>query len=262
MKFSPLGPQRLSDGVVSQITEAIVTGRLRTGDKLPSQRELQAEFGAGRAAVLEALRVLEASGLVTTKRGAHGGTTINFLPEKGLGDALSLMVKLNEVTLAELVEFRQVIEGNAAVSLSARRSRGLLRELKLAVSELANADRDPTPEAWSNFMQLEVNCHQVLIQATKNRLMELVMATLHSIMDEAFQRIPLGYRDRILDDWAKLLVEAERGNAEGARRVIQFHIEDFADIIKTQRLGVSSLRLDEGLRPIIQADKDDSDPKR
>lgn len=235
MQFSPVGPQRLSDGVVNQITEAIVTGRLRTGDKLPSQRELQEMFGAGRAAVLEALRVLEASGLVMTKRGAQGGTIVNFLPEKGLGDALSLMVQLNEVSLGELVEFRQVIEGNAAVSLSTRRSRGLLRELKIAVSELGNADHDETAEAWSNFMKLEANCHQVLFRATKNRLMVLVMSTLRSIMDEAFQRVPKGYRERILEDWAKLLAEAEAGNAESARRIIQVHIEDFAEIIKTQR---------------------------
>jgi DNA-binding FadR family transcriptional regulator len=239
MKFSPVGPQRLSDGVVHQITEAIASGRLRTGDKLPSQRELQQMFGSGRASVLEALRVLEASGLVITKRGSRGGTIVNFLPEKRLGDALSLMVQLNEVSLAELVEFRQVIEGNAAVSLSTRRSRGLLRELKVAVNQLGNANHDQTAEAWSNFMTLEVNCHQVLIRATKNRLMELVMSTLHTIMDEAFQRVPAGYRERILQDWGKLIAEAEEGNAESARRIIQVHIEDFAEIIKTQRPAAS-----------------------
>src|SRR5579863_2530055 len=64
LRFRPTRTTRTYDAVVTQVRGAIATGRLRPGDRLPSALELAREFEISRNAVLEALRVLERSGLI------------------------------------------------------------------------------------------------------------------------------------------------------------------------------------------------------
>ena len=68
--FAPIKRRRLSDQVSAQIQVRIASGELRSGDKLPPERELAETFGVSRGAVREALRSLERSGLVSLQAGA------------------------------------------------------------------------------------------------------------------------------------------------------------------------------------------------
>ena len=73
LSFQELDQRRAFEKILGQIEEAIVQGRLQSGDRLPSERELAESFGASRASVREALRVLEAFGVVVARRGTDGG---------------------------------------------------------------------------------------------------------------------------------------------------------------------------------------------
>ena len=70
-----------------QIEEAIVDGRLRPGDRLPSERELAETFGVSRASVREALRALEVFGVVVARRGT--GPDAGSIVADGAGEGLS-----------------------------------------------------------------------------------------------------------------------------------------------------------------------------
>lgn len=76
MRFEPLDRRRAFESIVDQVREAIFGGRYRPGERLPTERELAAQFGVARHAVREAIRVLEHSGLVTVRRGGGGGTYV------------------------------------------------------------------------------------------------------------------------------------------------------------------------------------------
>ena len=110
---------RLFEGVVAQLRELIRDGRLRPGQRLPSEREMAERFQVSRASVREAIRALELDGLVMIRSGA--GT---FVSEEGFDAAVDLLARrllAGREALADIVELRLVLEPQIA-ALAAQRA--------------------------------------------------------------------------------------------------------------------------------------------
>src|SRR5687768_15622072 len=118
--LAPVAPRRAFEEILEQLERAIGTGSLGAGDRLPPERELAAAFGVSRTSVRDALRVLEALGIVATRRGADHGTVLLREPGNGFATILRLLVVLGHVALPELVEFRVMLETAGARALAAR----------------------------------------------------------------------------------------------------------------------------------------------
>src|SRR5262245_63115214 len=71
--FTSVRAPRVYEHIVEQVEKAIFEGRLRSGDRLPPEREMVLQFQASRVAVREALRTLEHRGLVEVRHGSSGG---------------------------------------------------------------------------------------------------------------------------------------------------------------------------------------------
>src|SRR5690606_3363240 len=108
--FSPVNLGRVSQVIVDQIRLLIHQGKLRPGDRLPSERELCSRFGVSRVTVREALPVLEAGGLVEIRVGAHGGAFVTMPSNERLGEGLADLLKLSPLTAAEVTEARRIFE--------------------------------------------------------------------------------------------------------------------------------------------------------
>src|SRR3954454_1177452 len=74
--FAPITVARASSSIADQIRAAIVGGRLNQGERLPPERELAEQFGVSRVTVRDALRALEAMGLIEVRVGARGGAYV------------------------------------------------------------------------------------------------------------------------------------------------------------------------------------------
>ena len=107
----------MSEAIVDQIKTLIRSDRLRPGDRLPSERELGERMGVSRVTVREALRILEAGGLVEIRVGARGGAFVTTPSSRSLGAGLADLINLVPVTAVEVTEARPVFE-----SASSRRS--------------------------------------------------------------------------------------------------------------------------------------------
>lgn len=108
--FSPVTPGRISGEIVQQIKWAIRDGRLGAGDRLPPERELADRFKASRVSVRDALRVLEAGGLIEIRVGARGGAFVTAPAPKIAGENIANMLALATVTPADVTEARIVFE--------------------------------------------------------------------------------------------------------------------------------------------------------
>ncbi|MGH2378065.1 MAG: FadR/GntR family transcriptional regulator, partial [Candidatus Limnocylindria bacterium] len=104
--FTPVRQPRASGEIVVQIERAIFDGELLPGDRLQSERELAEQFSVSRITVRDALRVLEARGLIRVKVGASGGAFVSETNADQVAESISTMVLLKRMSLTELVEAR------------------------------------------------------------------------------------------------------------------------------------------------------------
>ncbi len=94
-RFHSLQTVRVSDGIARQIREVIFAGKLKPGDKLPTERELVEQFHSSRASVREAVRSLEHLGLIKIKRGAGGGTYVSEANHRPVAESFWVRMQLN-----------------------------------------------------------------------------------------------------------------------------------------------------------------------
>jgi DNA-binding GntR family transcriptional regulator len=144
------------------ILEEITSGRLRPGDRLPSELEQAHGFKVSRAVVREALRSLAQLGLITTVQGRGGGSFVNHLEhgpvQHHLQEAMGLLLDFDEINLAELVDARRALEGTAARLGATRRGEGELA----AMAEAINRSRNDTlaADAW---LELDIHFHRAVV---------------------------------------------------------------------------------------------------
>lgn len=109
--FNPVSLARASQAIVDQIRELIKDGQLSAGERLPSERDLCERFAVSRVTVREALRILEAGGLVTVKVGARGGAYITTPSSDRIGRGIEDYLTMSPtITPAEVTEARLVLE--------------------------------------------------------------------------------------------------------------------------------------------------------
>ncbi len=108
--FSRVNPGRISAIIVDQIRLLMRQGQLQPGDRLPAERELCEHFGVSRVTVREALRVLEANGLVEIRVGARGGTFVRRPSKERVGEGIADYLTMSSVTSGDVTELRMVLE--------------------------------------------------------------------------------------------------------------------------------------------------------
>jgi DNA-binding FadR family transcriptional regulator len=109
-----VSPDHAFQKVAAAIRAAASRGKLKSGDTLPSQRQLQEQFGVSKVTILEALRLLEAEGLVRVRPGRNGGALVLDASRHSLGRAIRLLLDMDHVDLREIWEGRRTIEAQAA----------------------------------------------------------------------------------------------------------------------------------------------------
>jgi len=90
--FSPVNVGRAGEDIALQIEAAIVGAQVVPGERLPSERELQSQFGTGRGVVREALRALKQKGLVEIRKGAKGGAYVKQVEATSFGESLAIFL--------------------------------------------------------------------------------------------------------------------------------------------------------------------------
>lgn len=104
---------RSFDDVVEQVRAAIIDGSITAGERLPSERDLAEQFGVSRATLREALRALEAVGLVEIRVGAHGGAFATDGDVSRSVDSLRRIFEVEEATRpAAAIRFRASVHAD------------------------------------------------------------------------------------------------------------------------------------------------------
>jgi GntR family transcriptional regulator, transcriptional repressor for pyruvate dehydrogenase complex len=137
---------RSHERIAGQIGEQIRDGRLVRGQKLPTEREMSERFGVGRGVIREAVRMLDAMGLVESRQGS--GIYVRNNPIPSISRALTFSVTPEEHSVASLFEFRTVLEVAATEQAALRRTDAQLAAIERAATATAEAAPHFTDDLW------------------------------------------------------------------------------------------------------------------
>lgn len=173
--FSRVNAGRVSNLIVDQIRLLIRDGSLTAGDRLPSERELGEQFGVSRVTVREALRGLEANGLVAIRVGARGGAFVTAPTSVQVGEGISDMLTLSVMEPADVTEARQILELGIVPVVCQRADDRDIADL-LEICDRAEALLD---SADSYPVSLSAEFHVRVAKASHNPAIEMLAQSFH-----------------------------------------------------------------------------------
>ena len=227
--FREAKQNRIFQDVVEQIQDAILKGKLKPGDKLPPEREMKEMFQSSRGTLREALRILEQKGLISIKTGVAGGAVVNVLTTNQVSESLDLLIRYQRVSLRDLAEFREGVEGLVA-GLAAERAKSIdIDYLEKLLTEAHNHLKHGISH-WDEFIQVDNNLHLALAQIAGNPIYESVLKTVYENIRLYFsQFLPEG--EELLrenyKDMCEIVDAVKNGQAAKANLLAQNHVYRF-----------------------------------
>jgi DNA-binding FadR family transcriptional regulator len=220
--FSPVNVDRVSQVIVDQIKLLIRDGRLQPGDRLPSERELCQRFGVSRVTVREALRVLEAGGLLAIRVGAHGGAFLTRPSTERLSEGLADLISFSRLTAANVTEARIIIELGILPLAVERATDEDIAALFAMVDEAERA-----LDAGTYTVEQSAAFHIKLAECTHNPAIAMLVQSFHGpllmSLAESHQTAPMGYRGT--DEHRKLAQAIKDRDLAAARKIATTHLD-------------------------------------
>ena len=220
-----------SDVLADRLRQEILSDAYQPGVSLPTERELVSATGLSRGSVREALRILEAQGLVHTRAGRYGGTTVSQPTTNDLAGHINLYAKGRSIPLRALVEVRLALEPMVAALAAERRTEVDLAILRAISTRIEAAAK----EEVATFLEENVNWHDAIAAASHNDLLHAFATSVSGLMFEASQIkefAAIEVRERVILAHAKILEAIEAGDAERARRRVERDVQAYGVILE------------------------------
>ncbi len=220
---------RVFQDVVEQIQNAIISGKLEPGSKLPAERELKDMFNTSRGTLREALRVLEQKGLIEIKLGVSGGAIIKRIDAGIMIESMALLIRSGEVSLEHLAEFRIKTEGSIVELATQRATKKDLKELEKLFNR-AKAYYEQSD--WENFLLTDEKMHTYIGVITRNPVFQFVQKTIHDNIHLYYKEyLPMAKDSSFenLMDFQRIITAMKSGDDVAASEIIRDHIKRFND---------------------------------
>jgi GntR family transcriptional repressor for pyruvate dehydrogenase complex len=219
--FKPVKKTRIHEEIVFKIKDMIEQGQLKTGDQLPTERELAEAFKVSRPSVREALRALESQGFLVSRQG--DGTYVSQQPIELLIEPFASVIMKEKFDQLELFEMRRLIEPQLAYLAAERATPAEIAEMEQLVmlqeEGLGRTDIEPTPE---------MTLHDLLFRAAKNKILISIMDSLMDSLAESRDKyLQLeGRPERSLARHKEILAAIKSGDSELTANIMREHLEE------------------------------------
>lgn len=218
MTFQKLQTKRTFEEVVSRVREMLFEGTLKQGDRLPGERDLAVQLGIGRSALREALRALEANGLIVLRKGKTGGAFISNSSNRVIAENMSDLLRLSSISVDQLFEVRLWIQTGLARAACHRATREDIEKLRQNVlaGQYVHARG-----LSSKRIEVNIEFHNILAEATKNPVAQIVIRGLTDALKALIHEVgsyPIAslYADRL-----KLVEALEKRDEDAAEAAME-----------------------------------------
>ncbi|MBB2892008.1 FadR/GntR family transcriptional regulator [Flexivirga oryzae] len=189
--WEPVRQPRTHELVLERIEEQVMAGDLHAGERLPGERQLAAALGVSRSAVREALRIMEAFGLLTahTGRGPDSGAVVTTDPTEAVGRMLRLHLALGGYQLSDILEARVMLERASVADASLEPQNPRIDAAAQLVTAMDNPELTPF-----EFNELDTQFHVELASCSGNELIRTLTAavreSIRPLVLNGFQHVP------------------------------------------------------------------------
>ncbi|MFS0723341.1 FadR/GntR family transcriptional regulator [Paenibacillus sp. 1P07SE] len=229
-EFAKIRTQKIYEQIADQLQARIEAGGWRSGDKLPSTKELSEQFQVGRSTMREALSALKAKGLIEIRQGE--GCFVRELSPAEL-ELPGLLLPGKESVL-ELLEARKALEiANAAIAAVKHTDTDLKAFEELLGSMKAHIGDEAEGEA------ADIRFHQLLAAATHNSIMVRLLESISSQMETAIRetrRLQMysnaEVSHRLWDEHQAIYNAVAARDAAGAERAMRSHLDHVEQVLR------------------------------
>jgi DNA-binding FadR family transcriptional regulator len=209
--------------IAEDLRNEIIVRGLRPGSSLPSEPELMARYQFSRASVREALRLLESDGLIYIKRGPRGGVRVNHPDTSHVSRSFALLFATRGTPLRDLVQFRQMLEPEAASQAALHATPAQHERLMEATEQLNTANSDTS----------QLSFHGVLFECTRNELLQVTLTSVHRLSEWHIPMEHLGAEDLAGTRKAhrRIALAIVRGDSVAAAEAMLHHLRSFEQVL-------------------------------
>lgn len=217
------------DKIIQQIRNLIISGQLKPGDKLPSERQLSERIGLGRTYVRDAIKRLEFYGILKTL--PQSGTIVAGIGISALEGLITNILKIEKADFASLVETRVILETEAAKLAAMHRSDANLVVIEEALKEFNRVSKTASSAVTEDFM-----FHLKIVEASQNQVVKsLLMIIVPEIM-ENYRTMKVCTKDTMklaTNEHLEILEAIREGNPQKAGQAMRSHLQDILDFSKS-----------------------------
>ncbi|VBB09454.1 transcription regulator hth gntr [Lucifera butyrica] len=225
MNFVSIKPKKLYQCVIQQVKQMIYEGRLKKGDKLPTERELSALLGVSRTAIREAVSALEIIGIVESRHG--DGIFVCSDPLKhNIMEPLSMLFMLEENVQPQLIGVRKMLEAECSY-LAAQNARP--EELAEMTRCIRDFEQNTMDQVFSG--EVDRDFHFAVAKASGNILLYHLFVAISDVLERHIRMMRLSISrepeniNRLLEQHQRIYQAICGHDAPGARRMMEEHIE-------------------------------------
>ena len=228
--FTSIETNKVNFQIMNQIKKSIRDGKLKRGDRLPSERAMAEQLGVSRAAVREAIRSMELMGLVKCVQGEG-----NFIPESfenSLIEPLSLMFMLNRSKVTEIGELRRALEIESVRLAASKITPKAIKKLNDTIQIILTSENE------NERVEADREFHNEIAKASENMFLINSLNSLSQIIEEQMA----GVRKNITANKKnvemitvshKAIVDAlAKGDADAAISEMTKHMNDVNQYLK------------------------------
>jgi GntR family transcriptional regulator, transcriptional repressor for pyruvate dehydrogenase complex len=223
--FQPLQHERRYEQVAEQIRKLISSGAFKPGDKLPSERELCGKLGVGRSSVRDAIRTLQANGILEPRQG-HGPVV-----RDPASDPLVLPLQRQRHKVIELLEVRRMLEPALAARAAKNATAAEIAQMREILQRHGRKLR-----RGQQAIEEDSQFHYAIALAARNsvvlRVLDVLMEQLIESRSRSLQ-VP-GRPERSYDGHRGILRAIERRDGKAAEAAVRKHLEEIEEIVLRQ----------------------------
>mgnify|MGYP000344969035 CR=1 FL=1 len=224
--------------VAEAIKDWVVEQGLQAGDRLPSEPELIERFGMAKGTIREAMRILEAQGLIKTRTGPGGGSFVHEVSKERARALLGNYFYFKNLTIADIYQLRRALEPELVASLAGKLSEEALGELEDNIAIYSEPARTLEEEREHHIASLRF--HALLAAQSENALLAFLIDFMVNMLGDltVYRRL---YSPPNIELWSKgrdyqqrLVMALREGDSGAARAIMRAHMQTAQELMEGQ----------------------------